>query len=88
MGKTKKNIRLLFCVFLLLFVVFSGHASAAEFDLVLNQSDSPDPVIAGAVVTYNLRVTNDSFDNAINNIQLTDTLPTGHRFCGRHTQPG
>ncbi|HET6828213.1 MAG TPA: hypothetical protein VFH35_06020, partial [Ramlibacter sp.] len=32
----------------------------AGVDLVVNNSDSPDPVVAGGVVTYTVRVTNDS----------------------------
>ncbi len=52
-----------------------GLAQAAEYDLVLNHTDSPDPVVAGANVTYTLRVTNDSFANAVTNIRLSDTLP-------------
>ncbi len=53
----------------------SGFAQAAEYDLVLNHTDSPDPVVAGANVTYTLRVTNDGYANAVTNIQLNDTLP-------------
>lgn len=58
-----------------LLVVAVGTAQAAEYDLVLNHTDSPDPVIAGANVTYTLRVTNDSYANAVSNIQLSVTLP-------------
>lgn len=56
-------------------LMLAGSAQAAEYDLVLNHTDSPDPAIAGANVTYTLRVTNDSFANAVTNIRLTDTLP-------------
>lgn len=52
-----------------------GLAQAADYDLVLNHTDSPDPAIAGAEVTYTLRVTNDGFANAVTNVRLTDTLP-------------
>lgn len=52
-----------------------GLAQAAEFDLVLNHTDSPDPVVAGANVSYTLRVTNDGYAGAVTNIRLTDTLP-------------
>jgi len=56
-------------------MLFGAAAQAAEYDLVLNHTDSPDPVVAGANVTYTLRVTNDSFANAVTNVRLTDTLP-------------
>ncbi|RQW88899.1 MAG: DUF11 domain-containing protein [Geobacter sp.] len=68
--------------------LFTVPARAAEYDLVLNQADSPDPVTAGGVVTYTLRVTNDGDDNAISNIQLTDTLPAGVTFLSATPSQG
>jgi len=65
---------------LCLLLTVASPVLAAEYDLVLNQDDSPDPVAAGGIVTYSLRVTNDGDDNAISNIQLTDTLPGGIIF--------
>lgn len=44
------------------FALIVGLAPAAAFanvDLVVNNTDSPDPVAAGGVVTYTVRVTND-----------------------------
>lgn len=35
-------------------------AALAGVDLVVNNTDTPDPVVAGGVVTYTVRVTNDS----------------------------
>lgn len=43
-------------------------AAQAGVDLVVNNADNPDPVVAGGAVTYSIRVTNDS---------LTGTQATG-----------
>jgi len=69
-----------FAFLLCLLLAVASPVLAAEYDLVLNHDDSPDPVAAGGIVTYSLRVTNDGDDNAISNIQLTDTLPGGIIF--------
>ncbi|MBY4897841.1 SdrD B-like domain-containing protein [Cupriavidus sp. AU9028] len=49
-------------------------------DLVLNHTDSPDPLPAGGVVTYTLRVDNNSPGETATNVVLTDTLPAGVDF--------
>lgn len=56
--------------------------SSAAFgaDLVLNHTDSPDPVAAGGVVTYTLRISNNSPGETATNVVVTDTLPPGATF--------
>lgn len=49
-------------------------------DLVLNHTDSPDPLPAGGVVTYTLRVDNNSPGETATNVVLSDTLPAGAVF--------
>ena len=51
----------------------------AGADLRLTKTDSPDPVIGGANVTYTLTVTNDG-PNASGNLVLTDNLPGSSTF--------
>ena len=48
--------------------------TVAEADLAVTKSDSPDPVLAGASLTYTLTVTNNGTATAPN-VVLTDTLP-------------
>jgi uncharacterized repeat protein (TIGR01451 family) len=43
-------------------------------DLVISKSDSPDPVIAGEMLTYTLTITNNGPSSA-QNVAVTDTLP-------------
>ena len=62
-------------------------AAAQLADLVVNQSDVPDPGPAGGVFTYTIRVDNNG-PNASNGITLTDTLPTGAIFVGVTTTQG
>jgi uncharacterized repeat protein (TIGR01451 family) len=45
-------------------------------DLILTKSDSPDPVTAGASITYQLSLVNNGPSAAVN-VQLTDTVPAG-----------
>lgn len=48
-------------------------------DLSVEKSDNPDPVIAGDLLTYTIRVTNNGPNDATN-VTLTDTLPPGVTF--------
>ncbi len=61
--------------------------AAQVADLVVNQSDTPDPGPAGGVFTYTLRVDNNG-PNASIGITLTDTLPPGAIFVGVNTTQG
>lgn len=45
-------------------------------DLALNKSDSPDPVVAGAILTYTLMVSNGGPSSAVN-VVVADDLPAG-----------
>lgn len=45
-------------------------------DLGITKSNSPDPVIAGNMLTYTIVVTNSGPDTAVN-VQVVDTLPAG-----------
>jgi uncharacterized repeat protein (TIGR01451 family) len=53
----------------------------AVANLALTKTDSPDPVRAGATLTYTLRVTNTGPSTAAS-VTLTDTLPGAATFLG------
>jgi uncharacterized repeat protein (TIGR01451 family) len=48
-------------------------------DLVISKGDSPDPVLLGGILTYNLTVRNDGPSTA-SPVTLTDPLPPGTTF--------
>ncbi|HJQ98866.1 MAG TPA: DUF11 domain-containing protein [Candidatus Polarisedimenticolaceae bacterium] len=54
-------------------------ASCNPVDLKITKSDSPDPVIAGNLLTYTIDVQNAGAATA-NNVVVTDTLPAGLVF--------
>ena len=54
---------------------------AVAADLLVNHTDTLDPVPAGGTVEYLLRVDNNGGDTAVNAV-LTDTLPAGTTFVG------
>lgn len=54
----------------------------AGVDLVVNHTDSPDPVAAGGVVTYTVRVTNDSFTTDATGVNTTHSVPAGVTYQG------
>ncbi len=60
---------------------FSQCLQFTSADLTLTKTDSPDPVSAGATLTYTVRLTNTGPSTA-NAITVTDTLPTGVTFVG------
>ena len=62
-------------------------AHAAVVDIVVNQSDSPDPIAAGGVLTYTIAVTNNGPDDATG-VVLTDTIPVGTTFVSSTTTKG
>lgn len=47
-----------------------------QADVAITQSDSPDPVMSGGVLTYNFNVTNNGPDQATG-VTVTDSLPAG-----------
>lgn len=56
-------------------------------DLVLQKSDSPDPVAPGGTLTYTISVTNAGPDPATN-VVVTDDLPTGIDFVSATASAG
>ncbi|PSO47915.1 MAG: hypothetical protein BRC32_03370, partial [Actinobacteria bacterium QS_8_72_14] len=48
-------------------------AQSYEYDLAIEQTDEPDPVVAGENVTYTLTVTNRS-TTAFGSVEITDDL--------------
>jgi uncharacterized repeat protein (TIGR01451 family) len=59
-----------------------------ENDLVLNHTDSPDPGIAGGLVDYTITVTNGGNNLAINDIRVTDILPSDITFISATPSQG
>src|SRR3989441_699057 len=51
----------------------------AQADLSITKTDNPDPVNAGATLTYTVTVTNSGPSTAAN-VQVTDNLPAGVTF--------
>src|SRR5207247_8422340 len=51
----------------------------AQADLSITKTDNPDPVNAGATLTYTVTVTNGGPSTAAN-VQVTDNLPPGVTF--------
>ena len=88
MIKFKKSLFFLLCLFLVVFVGAAGTSFAAEYDLVLNHDDSPDPAIAGGEVTYTIRVTNNGEQYSVDDVQLTNTLPSGIVFVSAVASQG
>ena len=61
--------------------------TADRSDLVLSQTDSPDPVQIGGFVTYTLTVQNSGPDQATG-VTLLDTLPAGVTYAGASASQG
>jgi uncharacterized repeat protein (TIGR01451 family) len=66
--------------------------AAVQTDLALTKADSPDPVVAGTELTYELEVTNNGPDDSPG-LVVTDTLPAGVTFVSSpdgcaETMPG
>lgn len=57
-------------------LVMMGAAHAQVADVLLNQSDSPDPGPANGVFTYTYTITNNSSQHAATAVELTITPPT------------
>lgn len=72
---------------LLICLMISSHAYAALVDIVVNQSDSPDPIAAGGLLTYTIAVTNNGPDDATG-VVFTDTIPASTTFVSSTTTKG
>ena len=68
-------------------VTYDFPDEAAEADLRLEQSDSPDPVEAGETLTYSLTAHNDGPDDTAS-VTVTDTLPGGVSFQSASSSQG
>ena len=66
-------------VMLTLLLVGPAMAGVIEADLSVTKVDSPDPVLAGANLTYTITVQNAGPDSAVN-VSLTDPVPVGTSF--------
>jgi uncharacterized repeat protein (TIGR01451 family) len=62
-------------------------ALSGSADLSVTKSDSPDPVGAGAALTYSIQVTNAGPD-AATNVTVTDKLPKGVSFVSAASTQG
>lgn len=58
-----------------------------EIDLVIDKSDTPDPVIAGQQLTYTLLVSNQGPSDA-SGVTVVDTLPSGVTYVSATTTQG
>lgn len=58
-----------------------------QIDVSVVKTDSPDPVVAGAQLTYTLALTNDGPLSATN-VVVTDTLPSGTTFVSATSNLG
>ncbi|HEY3290919.1 MAG TPA: DUF11 domain-containing protein, partial [Anaerolineae bacterium] len=57
-----------------------GSFFTANADVSITKSDSPDPVLLGATLTYQIAVTNNSIDTTANGVVVTDTLDANTLF--------
>jgi peptide/nickel transport system substrate-binding protein len=58
-----------------------------EADLSVSKQDSDDPVVAGKLLTYTVKVENAGPDTA-ENVEMTDTLPSGMELVGAEATQG
>ena len=56
-------------------------------DLTISKTDSPDPVLAGNVLTYDVKITNNGPSTALDPA-LTDAMPSQVTFLGYQVQNG
>ena len=73
-----------------MFVISGDDTARAEFqaaDIAVTVTDTPDPVVAGADVTYMITVTNNGPDGATNALMI-DPLPAGTTFVSSTTPIG
>src|SRR6478672_5074174 len=80
MGKDRKLIASLLGAALLALLAIGGTgtglAAPGSADLRIAKADSPDPVAAGATLTYSIEVDNQG-PNAATGVTVTDQLPKG-----------
>jgi len=57
----------------------TGAVAVGSADLSISKSDSPDPVVAGSLLTYTIDVTNHGPSTA-DDVTVTDTLPAGTTY--------
>jgi uncharacterized repeat protein (TIGR01451 family) len=62
-------------------------APSGSADLSVTKSDSPDPVLIGAPLTYSIQVANTGPD-AATNVVVTDNLPKGISFASADSSQG
>jgi uncharacterized repeat protein (TIGR01451 family) len=72
---------------LLLLCLMTTQQAYADVDILVNQSDSPDPVPSGGTLTYTINVSNNGPDDATG-VVLTDTIPASSTFVSRSTTKG
>ncbi len=79
-GRAFTFLQAFLCLVLFALAAGAGQNAFAQADVVVNQTDTPDPGPAGGIFTYNIRVTNNSAINSAVSVQLTDTLPASSTF--------
>ena len=65
----------------------TGNGIAADADLAVSKTDSPDPVDVGADLTYSITVTNNG-PGVATDVTLTDPLPAGVTFVSATSPAG
>ena len=63
------------------------HTDAGASDLSITKSDSPDPVTAGANITYTVTATN-NWTPLASDVTVDDFLPFEHDLRVRDPEPG
>ena len=59
----------------------------ADVDILVNQIDSPDPIVAGGTLTYSIQVANNGPDDATG-VVITDIIPANTTFVSATTSRG
>lgn len=65
----------------------SINVAYAAVDILVNQSDSPDPIVAGGTLTYSIQVANNGPDDATG-VVITDIIPANTTFVSATTSRG
>ena len=72
---------------LLLLCLMTTQQAYADVDILVNQSDSPDPIVAGGTLTYSIQVANNGPDDATG-VVITDIIPANTTFVSATTSRG